>query len=152
MEMLLVALMFIVLISLGLIGMWVERRHFESLARREQAYAGIAVSDMRSLPPNWTAENPQLVTGQVVIATDYLKEFFSSWRKIFGGRMRSYEKMLERARREATLRMIENAVQKGANIVWNVRYETSMIQNSNGKSAAGTEVLAYGTAMRVRET
>lgn len=135
---------------LGIIGMQREKAHFKSLDEREKQFSGILISDMKRLPHNWEADSPKLVTGHVVIATDHLKQFFSSWRKIFGGRMISYEKMVERARREAVLRMLEQAAQNRANVVWNLRITTMTIQNSENGGSAGVEVLAYGTAMHIR--
>jgi len=137
---------------LGFLGIWIERRHYANLAAREAKYENILVTDLRFLPPNWHAERPILVTGQVVIANDYLKTFLSRIRKIFGGRMRSYETLLERARWEAMLRMKEMAAHYGANVVWNVRFASSTIQEGNNQNrSAGIEVLAYGTAMLVRD-
>jgi uncharacterized protein YbjQ (UPF0145 family) len=37
---------------------------------------------------------------------------------------------------------------RGANVVWNVRLETSTIQGKQQKKSGGVEVLAYGTAMK----
>jgi uncharacterized protein YbjQ (UPF0145 family) len=89
-----------------------------------------------------------LVTGATVIAADYLKTFLSGFRMIFGGEMRSYSSMIERARREARLRMVEEARHKGALAVINVRFETSPIALNTGRNAAPmSEVLCYGTAL-----
>jgi uncharacterized protein YbjQ (UPF0145 family) len=132
------------------IGRTVERAHFRRLAQAEQQLSGIMVSDMKRLPPNWRPTEATLVTGEAVIATDYFKVFAAGLRNLFGGRVRSYETLVERARREAIVRMLRQARQFGANVVWNVRLETSTIQSSQqqGKSA-GVEVMAYGTAMKV---
>ena len=50
-------------------------------------------------------------------------------------------------REEAIVRMLREARGQGANVVWNVRIATSTIAGQ--RQAAGVEVLAYGTAMRV---
>jgi len=137
------------LLVLGLvIGGWIESAHFRSLKEREHALANILVSDLRRLPDNWRATDPLLVTGEVVIATDYFKVFVASLRKLFGGRVRGYEALMERARREAIVRMVEQAQAAGANAVWNVRIETSTIQGKQEGKSGGVEVLAYGTAIK----
>ena len=133
-----------------LIGRTVERAHFRRLAQAEHQLSGIMISDMKRLPPNWRPTEATLVVGQAVIATDYFKVFAAGLRNLFGGRVRSYETLVERARREAIVRMLRQAQQWGANVVWNVRLETSTIQSSQqrGKSA-GVEVMVYGTAFKV---
>ena len=132
-----------------IIGSTVEASHFRKLAEWEQQLSGIMVSDMKRLPPNWRPSEATLVTGEAVIATDRFKVFAARIRNFFGGRVRSYETLVERARRQAIVRMLRQAQQYGANIVWNVRLETSTIQGSQQGKSAGVEVMAYGTAMKV---
>ena len=61
--------------------------------------------------------------------------------------MTSYESLVDRARREATLRMKEAA--GDAHIILNTRIETSAIGHSaNQRSTVGSiEAIAYGTAI-----
>ena len=141
----------IVLIVALLIGSMVESSHFRRLATREQALSNIMVSNLKRLPPNWRAANAALVGGEAVIATDYFKVFAAGLRNLFGGRVRSYETLVERARREAIVRMLQQARSAGANAVWNVRIETTTIQGKQRGKSSGVEVLAYGTALVVSE-
>ena len=46
----------------------------------------------------------------------------------FGGRVTSYESLLDRARRESLLRMKQQASSMGAVMVFNVKYETASIE------------------------
>lgn len=139
----------LVLIALGYTsGRIVERRHLARLALREEELADIAVSEIRHLPPNWQVDDSFLVTGTCVIATDYFKVFVGGLRNLFGGRIRSFETLMQRARREAVVRMLDEARSHSANAVWNVRIETATIQGK-GKPG-GAEVIAYGTALVVR--
>ena len=136
------------LILLGMVtGRIVEAAHFRSLARREAKLTGILISDLRRLPDNWHVEPKSLVTGTAVIASDRAKVFFASLRNLVGGRVKSYETLMERARREALLRLKVEAQSVGANAVWNVRLETATI--ASGVRGGGIEVIAYGTALRV---
>lgn len=144
-----IAIPLLLLLAGLVIGGSIEAAHFRRLDAWEKQLAGIVVSDMKRLPSNWRASQPVLVAGETVIATDYFKVFSASLRNLFGGRVRSYEALVERARREAIVRMLRQARQAGANTVWNVRVETSTIQGKQAKKSGGIEVLAYGTAMRV---
>ncbi len=140
----------LVLLLLGLVvGKTVERRHFKRLAVEEAELAHIMVTDLCTLPENWTPTASFLVSGSVVIANDYFKIFAASLRNLFGGRMRSFETLVERGRREAIVRMLREAQNYSANAVWNVRIETSTLQGKNRKSPGGIELIAYGTAVRV---
>jgi len=145
------AVAIVLLVLGGLIGSATERAHFRRLDTQEEELAHILMSDMKRLPDNWEAADPRLVTGSVVIATDYFKVVASSIRGLLGGRVRSYELLAERARREAVVRMLQDARQAGANAVWSVRIETSTIQGNRKGKSGGVEVMAYGTAMRVSQ-
>jgi uncharacterized protein YbjQ (UPF0145 family) len=55
---------------------------------------------------------------------------------------------MERARREATLRLLQHARDLGATEVWNVRYETSNIMSASRRSpGVSVEIFAFGTAV-----
>ena len=129
-------------------GRAVERRHFSDLRKREHEFADMVLSDLKTFPngadPNRSSE---LVAGQAVIATDYLKTFLAGIRKVFGGELRSYETLMDRSRREATLRMLAQARQKGYNAVCNIRLGFADIGGMAGtKGSVMVEVFAYGTA------
>ena len=81
----------------------------------------------------------------VVVASDYFKQFMAWLRSIFGGKVSAYDSLLDRARREAVLRMKAQAAQAGANIVFNVKFTTSSIAKDSSNSSM-VEVLAFGTA------
>ena len=141
----------VILLILGLVvGSSVEASHLRRLAVSERALSHIMVSDLKRLPANWDASGGVLVVGETVIATDYFKVFVASLRNLFGGRIRSYETLVERARREAMVRMLQQAQAAGANVVWSVRIETATIQGKQQGKSGGIEVLAYGTAMVVQ--
>ena len=91
----------------------------------------------------------RLVSGNVVISIDYYKKALSWFRGIFGGRLRSYETLLERARREAILRMKAACQMAGGKVIVNVRIETASINrySQNRSSVGSVEVVAYGTAI-----
>ena len=63
---------------------------------------------------------------------------------LFGGRVTPFESMLDRARREAVLRMKDKAKTNNARYVFNVKFETTRVLV--GQRGA-MEVMAYGTAL-----
>ena len=68
-------------------------------------------------------------------------------RNVFGGRIRSFESLLDRAKREAILRMKEQY--PDGHIIVNLRLNTSQIGSTQGKKGLGAvEVLASGTVVR----
>ena len=73
---------------------------------------------------------------------------------VVGGRVKSFERMVMRARREAVLRMQEDAKRQGAHMVINVRMVTSNIVRSveQKKGMAAAEIFAYGTAIKTRNS
>jgi uncharacterized protein YbjQ (UPF0145 family) len=140
------------LIALGYVaGTIVEKRHYRSIARREAAFINLPAVTMKSpgYPPE-RIRSADMVYGSAVISIDYFKRFLAGLRNIFGGTIKSYETLIDRARREALLRMKEMA--GDASVIINVRFETATIgRTSNRKGVGCVEVLAYGTALTLVE-
>lgn len=140
----------IVLLTLLLLGYsfgrYAENKHYKDIIRREQELQNLPTVSSKVLPPITQMDN-QLVAGNVVISVDYFKRFLAGLRNIFGGRVTSYETLLDRARREAKLRMREEAKAMGAKMVFNVKLETSSIYKGRKNSVGSVEILAYGTAL-----
>ena len=132
------------------IGTALERRHYASIRERESRWRNFPAITIRSIPSHWQVIECTLITGSVVISVDYFKRFLSGLRMIFGGRIKAYETLLDRARREALLRLKEDAVERGYHAVVNVRLETCRMANArNSQSIAGLEVLAFGTGVKL---
>ncbi len=146
-------IIFVALIVLGYTaGTIAERKHYRSIEARERKFLNLpAVTIKNALHKNTEIEKVQLVYGNVVVSIDYFKRFLAGLRNLFGGEVKSYETLVDRARREAVLRMKEMA--KGANIILNLRIETSAIgQSANRRQALGSvEAIAYGTAVTLKE-
>jgi len=131
-------------------GRAVERRHYASIREREVRLQSLPAITFRTVPPGWRVVGSEMLTGNVVVSVDYFKRFLSGLRMIFGGRVKAYESLLDRARREALLRLKENAVGNGYNALINVRLETSRMANARGnEGASGVEVLAFATALKL---
>lgn len=138
---------FLVLLALGYImGRMNESKHYRSIEARERKFLNLpAVTMKNALDEDREVIKSELVAGNVVVSVDFFKQFLAGLRKFFGGRVISYESLLDRARREAILRMKEMA--KGADIIMNMRTETSSISKGAKKAVGTIEILAYGTAI-----
>ena len=132
-------------------GTAVERRHYASIRKRELRWRSVPAITFRSVPPSWKVTECTLITGSVVISVDYFKRFLAGLRAIFGGRIKAYESLLDRARREALMRLKQKTVERGYHAIVNVRLETCRMANArNSESIAGLEVLAFGTGVKLR--
>ena len=139
-----------VFVFLLLLGLWAghraERRHYASIRERERRF----VSTPAITAKTWGLDRPvaeaRLVAASVVVSVDYFKRFLAGLRMLVGGEMASYSSLIDRARREAWLRMKEQA--PDADLYLNCRMETSTISRGGNRNALGTvEVMAYGTAI-----
>ena len=141
----------IIFLALGYIfGQRAEKKHFKSIIAREKATLKLPVVTMKTPPPiNQHDLNSELVAGNAVISIDFFKKFVAALKMLFGGRVTQYESLLDRARREAILRMKEQAQIRNAFVVLNTRVETASIsKNSKRRNSVGAvEVLASGTAI-----
>lgn len=138
------------LLLLGYIcGNLAEKRHYRSIAERELKLLDLPAVSFRSAGvPEERILSAYMVYGNAVISIDYFKRFLAGLRNIFGGTVKSYESLIDRARREAVLRMKEMA--GDAAVIVNVRIETANIGMKAGKKGMGSvEAYAYGTALKL---
>jgi len=86
-----------------------------------------------------------VVRGIVVRATGIGRGFIGGLKSIAGGNIEEFSVVCEEARREAFNRMVQHAVEIGADAVIGMRYDATEF----GQGGT-TEVLAYGTAVRLK--
>lgn len=84
-----------------------------------------------------------LVRGNTVETRNVGRDITQTVRNLFGGELKAYSTLLTNARDEAIARMEADATELGADAVVTARLETSEI------TAAGAEVIAYGTAVKL---
>ena len=85
-----------------------------------------------------------VVTGSTIQSKNMFTDFGQSLKSVVGGELHSYTSMMEKARDKATKRMVDNAVQMGADAIIGVRYTTNSIMSQ------AAEVLVFGTAVKYR--
>jgi len=147
---------YILLITLGCfyaLSYVIESVHTEDMGKREQYYRDkIKLTNLRVLPKGIVAKEVFLCKGSLVLGANYYRRFVAKLKQIIGGHLKILESVIDRAYREATLRMISDAYTKGAAMIINVRYDTTCVGRTDrrGNNASSMiEVFAYGTAIIV---
>lgn len=141
-------LVLLILLGIGYgFGTYAEKKHYKSIRKRERATLDVPLITFGAKQPMPDAQETELFVGSVVVASDYFKTFAFALRNLVGGRVVSYESLLDRGRREALLRMKEEAIAWGASKLANVRIETSSL-SQGGRGLISVEVIAYGTGIR----
>ena len=95
------------------------------------------------LPGYRVVETLGVVRGIVVRSRSVVGNFMAGIQTIFGGNITMYTELCEKARGDAFKLMIEHAEDREANAIVGMRYDANEVM------AGVTEVLAYGTAVRV---
>lgn len=86
-----------------------------------------------------------LVRGITVRSRSLLGNMAGGFMTLFGGKSAIYTQLCERTREEALQLMIEHGKALGCNAIINMRYD------ANDVMGGVTEVLAYGTAVKVEK-
>src|SRR5256712_10360517 len=89
------------------------------------------------------AEYMGIVRGIVVRSPSIAQGFLGGLKQMIGGNIESYAQVCEAAREEAYERMVQHAEEKGADAIIAMRYDATEF------SQGATEVLAYGTAVKL---
>jgi uncharacterized protein YbjQ (UPF0145 family) len=83
-----------------------------------------------------------LVKGSMIQSKHLGRDITNMLKSLVGGELRGYSEMLNEARAVATKRLMQEAADKSADAVVNVRYTTSAVMQG------AAEILVYGTAVR----
>lgn len=135
------AAIFVILFAVGWgFGRHAERKHLKELEAKEKRLAYIRLDSSRFKTSD---DFGQLVSSNVVISHDYFKYVIANIQNFFGGRLTSYESVVERARREAVVRLKLEAEKLGAAQIMGLRLSTTEL----GMQGGMVEVFAYGTAI-----
>jgi uncharacterized protein YbjQ (UPF0145 family) len=88
-------------------------------------------------------EDLGMVYGVIVRSVGLARNIVAFFRNLAGGEVKTYTKLVEDSRRHALDRMIENAKLRGADGIIAMRFDSSEM------GASMTEIVAYGTAVRL---
>ena len=135
-------IIFAILFCVGFgFGRYNEGKHFRYLDEQEQRLAYIRVNNSRFAVSEYSG---QMISSNVVISHDYFKYAIANVQNMLGGRLTSYESVVERARREAIVRLKLEAEKIGATQIMGIRLSTTEL----GMQGGMVEVFAYGTAIQ----
>ena len=84
-----------------------------------------------------------VVKGNTVRARNLGRDIGAGFKNMVGGEIKTYTDMTTNARDEAFNRMVNQAIDLGADAVIEMRFMTSMIMTG------ASEMLAYGTAVKL---
>lgn len=84
-----------------------------------------------------------IVRGITVRTVSFGKGFIGGFKSLKGGHIKEYSEVCEAARHEAYVQMLQHAEELGANAIIAMRYDATEFVGG------ATEVLAYGTAVRI---
>jgi len=97
-----------------------------------------------TIPGKEITEVLGVVKGSTVRARNIGRDIGAGLKSMVGGEVKTYTEMTMAARDEAYNRMVNEAIELGADAVVGVRFTTSMVM------AGASEMLAYGTAVKTR--
>ena len=86
-----------------------------------------------------------IVRGITVRSRSIFGNIAGGFQTLFGGQISIYSELCEKTREEAYQLMIQHANERGASAIINMRYDANEVMNGV------TEVLAYGTAVKVEK-
>ncbi len=86
-----------------------------------------------------------VINAQSIIGANIFKDIFAGLRDVFGGRSKTYERVLEQAKEDALRELAEKAQALGANGIVGVDLDFETI----GSGGSMLMVIATGTAVRI---
>ena len=92
--------------------------------------------------PGQEIEALGMVKGAVVQTKHFGKDFMAGMKTLVGGEIVAYTEMLNEARQIAVKRMVDEAMELGADAIIGVRYGSAQMMQG------AAEVVAYGTAVK----
>ncbi len=106
-------------------------------------HTNLIVTTGNEVPGQYISQFLGIVRGIVVRSPSIAQGILGGLKQIVGGNIESYAQVCEHAREEAYERMVQHAQEMGADAVIGMRYDATEF------SQAATEVLAYGTAVKL---
>lgn len=104
----------------------------------------IIVTTGMEVPGKKVVEIFGIVRGSTVRARNIGRDIGAGFKNIIGGEVKTYTEMTKHSRDEAYNRMVNEAVDLGADAIIGLRFMTSMVMQG------ASEMLAYGTAVKLK--
>ncbi len=104
----------------------------------------LIITSGEKIPGKEVSEILGIAKGSTVRARNIGRDIGATVRNIVGGEVKTYTEMTKNARDEAYNRMVNEALDMGADAIICVRFTTSMVM------AGASEMLAYGTAVKLK--
>ena len=104
----------------------------------------IIVSTTDEIPGKQVVKILGVVKGNTVRARNLGRDIGAGLKNLVGGEIKTYSEMTSQSRDEAFNRMVNQAIDMGADAVVGMKFMTSMVM------AGASEMLAYGTAVKLK--
>lgn len=105
--------------------------------------ANIIITTGNDIPGKQITQVLGVVRGNTVRSRNIGRDIAAGFRNIVGGEVKTYTQMTIDAREEAFNRMVNQAIDLGADAIIAMRFTTSMVMQG------ASEMLAYGTAVKL---
>ncbi|MFZ1970569.1 MAG: YbjQ family protein [Candidatus Nanoarchaeia archaeon] len=101
------------------------------------------VTTMNDIPGKKVKEVIGVVRGNTVRSRNIGRDIMAGFKSLVGGEISTFTELINQSRDEAYNRMVNRAIEMGADAIIAMRFDASSImQNSS-------EILAYGTAVKL---
>jgi uncharacterized protein YbjQ (UPF0145 family) len=105
------------------------------------------ITNIEQVPGKTVIRELGLVQGSTVRGKHIGRDIGAFFKGLVGGNIKAYERLVARGRREALIRLKEEADLRGLDKLVNVRFNTSMV---SGRFLQAVEMVAYGTGIRTQ--
>ena len=106
--------------------------------------ADIIITTGNEVPNKKVIKILGVVKGSTVRARNIGRDIGAGLKNLVGGEIKTYTEMTNNARDESFNRMVNQAIDAGADAIIGMRFMTSMIMQG------ASEMLAYGTAVKLK--
>jgi len=104
----------------------------------------IIITTGEEVPGKKVVEILGVVKGNTVRARNLGRDIGAGLKNLVGGEIKTYSEMTAQSREESFNRMVNEAINLGADAIIGMKFMTSMVM------AGASEMLAYGTAVKLK--
>lgn len=93
-------------------------------------------------------EHCGVVSAQVVMGANFVRDWFAGWQDVFGGRSRTYEDVLRQGTEDALRQIRSFAHERGANAIVGLHIHHQVF--GSGRTGGMMMICALGTAVKAQ--